>query len=107
MSTPRRVPSGFFSYRHNFDGTWDSICLSCFMTAASSPHEDELQSLERLHICSSVRVSEATKLSSTLQTLCDLLESPSLSPDVRWTIEEIKQRIAMEISSLPPDPRLK
>ena len=101
MSTPEKTLSGAFTYRRNLDGTSDSICLRCFLTAASSPREDELHSLERLHICPPVRVSEATKLCSTLQTLYDLLESPSLSPDVRSRIDEIKQRIEMEISSLP------
>src|SRR5512133_1301541 len=100
MSTPRRAPSGSFSYRHNLDGTWDSICLHCFMTAASSPLEDELQILEQLHICSPAKVSEATKLTWTLQTLCDLLESPSLSPEVRVKIAEIKHRIELEIAFL-------
>jgi hypothetical protein len=71
MSVPKRVPSGLFSYRHNPDGTWDSICLLCYMTAASTPREDELQALERLHICSPMGASE-TVLRDTLMTLRDL-----------------------------------
>jgi len=106
MSVPKRVPSGLFSYRHNPDGTWDSICLHCYMTAASTPREDELQALERLHICSPMGASE-TVLRDTLMTLRDLLESPSLSLEVRAKLTEILERLELEIDSLPPDPRLK
>ena len=106
MSVPKRVPSGLFSYRHNPDGTWDSICLHCYMTAASTPREDELQALERLHICSPMGASE-TVLRDTLMTLRDLLESPSLSLEVRAKVTEILERIELEIDSLPPDPRMK
>ena len=106
MSVPKRVPSGLFSYRHNPDGTWDSICLHCYMTAASTPREDELQALERLHFCSPMGASE-TVLRDTLMTLRDLLESPSLSLEVRAKVTEILERIELEIDSLPPDPRMK
>ena len=106
MSTPRRVPSGLFSYRHNPDGTWDSICLHCYMTAASTPREDELRTLERLHVCSPMGASE-TVLRGTLMTLRDLLESPSLSLEVRAKITEILERLELEIDFLPPDPRMK
>ena len=106
MSTPRRVPSGLFSYRHNPDGTWDSICLQCYMTAASTPREDELQPLERLHICSPMGASE-TVLRDTLMTLRDLLESPSLPLEVRAKVTEKLQRLDLEIGSLPLDLRMK
>ena len=76
------------------------------MTAASTPREDELQALERLHFCSPVGASE-TVLRDTLMTLRDLLESPSLSLEVRAKLTEILERIELEIDSLPPDPRLK
>jgi hypothetical protein len=42
-------PKGSFSYRHNQDGTIDSICLDCFMTAATASTEEELAGLESLH----------------------------------------------------------
>jgi hypothetical protein len=99
MDAPK-LPSGLFFYRHNPDGTWDSICLHCYMTAASSPSEDELQTLERLHICSPQRVSEATVLRGTLMTLRDLLESPSLSLEVRAKITEVLQRLELGTDSL-------
>ena len=76
------------------------------MTAASTPREDELQPLERLHICSPMGASE-TVLRDTLMTLRDLLESPSLSLEVRAKLTEILERLELEIDFLPPDPRMK
>ena len=40
-----------FHRRRNEDGTFDSICLLCFRTAASAPEESELSSLELKHVC--------------------------------------------------------
>jgi hypothetical protein len=40
-----------FHRRRNENGTFDSICLRCFLTAASAPGESELSSLERRHVC--------------------------------------------------------
>lgn len=40
-----------FHRRRNEDGTFDSICMLCFRTAASAPEESELSSLERGHVC--------------------------------------------------------
>jgi hypothetical protein len=45
-----QVAEGFHR-RRNKDGTFDSICLRCFLTAASAPEESELSSLERRHVC--------------------------------------------------------
>jgi hypothetical protein len=44
-----------FLRRRNEDGTFDSICLLCFRTAASAPEELERSSLERRHACDAVR----------------------------------------------------
>ena len=40
-------------YKHNLDadGQWDSICLSCYRTAASAKSEQELIPTETLHEC--------------------------------------------------------
>ncbi len=38
-----------FSYRTNPDGTVDSICMSCYLTAASARLSDELKQGEDLH----------------------------------------------------------
>jgi hypothetical protein len=41
-----------FSYRRNRDGSIDSICLSCFLTAATADNEAELYEREKSHCCS-------------------------------------------------------
>ncbi len=41
----------FFPHRHNPDGSFDSICLSCLLTIASHKTEDELVAAEKSHVC--------------------------------------------------------
>lgn len=38
-------------HRKNKDGTWDSICLGCFMTIARFEKEAELREQELKHVC--------------------------------------------------------
>jgi hypothetical protein len=40
-----------FSHRFNADGTIDSICRSCFMTAATGINEAALDEHESNHVC--------------------------------------------------------
>jgi hypothetical protein len=40
-----------FAHRHNGDGTVDSICLTCYQTAATTESESQLQALESQHKC--------------------------------------------------------
>jgi hypothetical protein len=40
-----------FKYRHNPDGSVDSICLVCFATVATCAREDDLVKGERIHVC--------------------------------------------------------
>ena len=40
-----------FRRRHNEDGTWDSICLRCFRTAASARDASRLPLLQSNHTC--------------------------------------------------------
>jgi hypothetical protein len=40
-----------FRRRHNEDGTWDSICLRCYRTAASARDATWLQLLQSTHTC--------------------------------------------------------
>jgi hypothetical protein len=42
---------GKFHYRVNADGTIDSICLRCFLTAAKAENESDLHELEAIHQC--------------------------------------------------------
>jgi hypothetical protein len=41
----------FFPHRRNRDGSFDSICLNCFVTVASRGVESELSELEEKHFC--------------------------------------------------------
>ncbi len=43
-------PTRDFNYRSNPDGTVDSICMSCYLTAATATSSDELRHSERLHL---------------------------------------------------------
>ena len=38
-------------HRHNIDGTYDSICPTCFQTIAHSPDESDLAREEEHHDC--------------------------------------------------------
>jgi hypothetical protein len=40
-----------FRYRNNPDGTWDSICLRCFLTVGTAPSIEELAQIEKAHDC--------------------------------------------------------
>ena len=40
-----------FTHRQNEDGTFDSICLSCFLTVANAGSELQLEIFERRHVC--------------------------------------------------------
>jgi hypothetical protein len=40
-----------FRHRENQDGSWDSICLRCYLTAAHSYSEQPLLSVESEHCC--------------------------------------------------------
>ena len=40
-----------FQHRSNDDGTWDSICLGCYRTVASTRQEPWLAHEESIHAC--------------------------------------------------------
>jgi hypothetical protein len=40
-----------FAYRHKADGSIDSICLACYLTAATAENEAELHDREKSHDC--------------------------------------------------------
>jgi hypothetical protein len=40
-----------FPHRQNPDGTWDAICPHCFVNAAKSDREEDLDEIEKTHIC--------------------------------------------------------
>jgi hypothetical protein len=43
-----------FRRRHNQDGTWDSICLRCYRTAASARDVSWLPLLQSTHTCNPI-----------------------------------------------------
>lgn len=47
-------PTRRFPHRHNKDGSYDSICISCYATIASVRNEAELAKLEQDHVCEMV-----------------------------------------------------
>lgn len=40
-----------FTHRHNPDGTFDSICMSCFQTVGHEKRESDLAAAEAVHKC--------------------------------------------------------
>lgn len=40
-----------FRHRHNRDGTWDSICMKCYLTVETVTQENDLAGAERSHDC--------------------------------------------------------
>jgi hypothetical protein len=52
-----RKPSPF-QHRRNKDGSYDSICSSCYITVAHSRQEADLAAHEQAHICHSAFLAE-------------------------------------------------
>jgi hypothetical protein len=50
----------FYPHRRNRNGTFDSICLKCFLTVAHTKTEPELLAYDRLHVCNYWAVSRLT-----------------------------------------------
>jgi len=50
---PRHNP-----HRKNRDGSWDSICLTCFATVANTPEEHDLAEADRIHVCAPAVLSQ-------------------------------------------------
>ncbi len=48
MPTPSQST---FPHRHNIDGTYDSICTTCFATVATQRVEEDLALPEQIHVC--------------------------------------------------------
>ncbi len=58
--SPHRAPE--FQYRNNGDGTWDSICLRCFLTVGTAKIVAELVDMENAHNCYMKKPPEAERL---------------------------------------------
>lgn len=44
-----------FLRRENFNGTWDTICRSCFVTVTTVRIEEQLAPYEHGHLCDPLR----------------------------------------------------
>ena len=61
-SLAKRVTSGLvFAHRENRDGTFDSICMKCFATVASSLKEAELEQGEQKHWCDPLALARLSR----------------------------------------------
>jgi hypothetical protein len=47
--------------RQKGDGSLDSICLTCFLTAARGVSEEELDAAEQAHICERAILAECAR----------------------------------------------
>ncbi len=50
-----------FPHRHNNDGSFDSICDTCYATVARVKTESELTQFEARHVCDPVNLYWATQ----------------------------------------------
>jgi hypothetical protein len=48
----------FYPHRRNKDGSYDSICLTCFVTVASGKSEAELMKFDEKHVCACSTLSQ-------------------------------------------------
>jgi len=53
-----------FSYRHNEDGSHDSICTTCMATVASVMSEGLLARHEATHVCNPIRLHQLSQRDS-------------------------------------------
>jgi hypothetical protein len=90
---PRNNP-----HRRNRDGSWDSICLTCFATVATTPLEPDLAEQDRLHVCTAHVLSQRS--------------SEKLSPNGKATLAEIKKLLeesdpTISVTEFIPSPLVK
>ncbi len=50
-----------FPHRHNWDGSYDSICTTCHATVARVSKEIELAQYELTHACNPARLIQLTQ----------------------------------------------
>ena len=62
-SNPQRAS---FAHRRNDDGTYDSICPTCFRTIAQSARELDLHNAEDSHVCNPSLVEHYRGLSKAV-----------------------------------------
>ena len=52
-----------FQHRHNRNGSYDSICCTCYLTVACASRESELRLYEHGHTCDPIQLCEVTEYS--------------------------------------------
>jgi hypothetical protein len=52
------APLLLYSHRHNTNGSYDSICLVCFATVATTQTKPELAVYDERHVCNQFLLSE-------------------------------------------------
>ncbi len=58
-----------FAHRRNVDGSFDSICLQCFVTVQSGNEEEDLDVAEYIHVCDREALSHGCSVAQrTLRT---------------------------------------
>lgn len=68
--------------RHNSDGTIDSICLHCFLTAGSANAIEDLTGIEAQHRCDKDHLSAENQSGSGLESIKLVLRArPACQPD--------------------------
>jgi hypothetical protein len=55
------MPSPVFTHQKNADGGFDSLCANCLEIAASAPREEQLSTLELMHVCDSIRLYQISQ----------------------------------------------
>jgi hypothetical protein len=85
-------------HRRNRDGSWDSICLTCFATVATTPTELGLAEADRIHVCAPAILSQRSS------------EIPA--PTGKSTLADIKKLLeesdpTISVSEFMPSPQLK
>ena len=63
------VAKSIYPHRHNQDGSYDSICTTCYATVASSSDEASLAEHESAHTCDSALLAERGCLSRARSNL--------------------------------------
>jgi hypothetical protein len=72
------LETSFFPHRLNRDGSYDSLCLKCFMTIANKKTSAELDEHDRNHVCDESSLKSA--LLSRLRTLLFSVSSFKFTP---------------------------
>jgi hypothetical protein len=60
---PFELPT-YYPHRRNKDGSFTSVCLKCFQNVAEYRTEEDLQVLDKAHVCTDSALSRRTPRAS-------------------------------------------